>query len=177
MNTLQLRRVLRSDPVISQTMHSDVLPCDLLPKKKVLNKTLYVVNEDPSTLPGSHWSCVHVDPHKMITIFFDSYGRPPSNHYIKKFINVNNTKYFQYSKQNLQGECSNTCAAYCLFFAYHIARRKSLHTILKHFNDRTKNNNDKKVVKFVRMIYKHTFPTTRVNSVCYPRRFHATFNI
>ena len=125
-----------------------------------------VINKDPKHKPGTHWVAAYVDPQTKNCAYFDSYGLRPNNKYITAFFNLNGNS-CDFNIENLQGPCSNVCGLYTLFFCYHIARGRSLNEIVRYFDTKTKALNDKKVAKFVRIIYKHSLPQVRTDSQCY----------
>lgn len=165
MDTRQVNRLAHHDRKISKIFEG-VFPCDYLPQNKVLTKSLFIVNKDTHDHPGSHWVSIFIDPHEDQCTYFDSYGLMPYNAHIEKFLRRNCTGY-EYNKTVLQLPCSNVCAAYCLFFCYHTARGASLRNITKHFDTRKKRQNDLKVAKFVRTVFKHSFAQVRTDNLCY----------
>ena len=67
------------------------MPRNLLPEKKPLDMKAYIVNTDISTDPGEHWVAIYFRRDQVI--YFDSYGRPPEDHYVLPFIERNSTRW------------------------------------------------------------------------------------
>lgn len=76
---------------------SGVYPCDSLLLRKVLQKQdtksarAIIVNTDESNKPGTHWQAIFIPAReskekRRRCYFFDSYGRPPTGHYIREYI-------------------------------------------------------------------------------------------
>ena len=59
MDTIEIRRKLRED-YFCKGVFKDVLPIDKLPLK-IKYPSSYVVNTDPSYMPGQHWLALHFD--------------------------------------------------------------------------------------------------------------------
>ncbi len=72
----------------------------------------FIINLDPSYKEGSHWVAVHFG--KNSAIYFDSFGRPPSD-LITNFIE-RNSKRFEYSRIKYQANDSFACGYYCILF-------------------------------------------------------------
>lgn len=171
MDTQKITTLARHDKRLSKVF-AGVFPCDLLPKHAVLRKSVFIVNTDTHTNPGSHWVAIAVEPTSSDCIYYDSYGQRPTNKHIVAFIN-RNAKHCRFNAVNMQAPCSNLCAAYCLFFAYHYARGQTLNNIIKMFDKRNHRKNDYKMAKFVRDVFKHTFAILRSDSQCYEQQFLA----
>ena len=102
-----------------------------LPKE---HKGLFIVNNEPSWLPGEHWIAVYNDE------LFDSYGFPPS------FYNISNIH--NYNKTQIQSYYSNKCWAYCIYYLLKRVDGMTLNNICKSL----KYDDDKNVLKRLKLI-------------------------
>ena len=104
MNTGQIERILKNDPLFQGVYSSDTLPN--IPR-------LLVCNTDPSTKPGLHWIAIHVDANGRGE-YFDSFGRRPDEHF-ELYMN-NNCSVWTYNKRQLQSIISSFCGFYCCVY-------------------------------------------------------------
>lgn len=107
----------------------------------------FVVNTDPCSKPGTHWTVFHF-PEKGPPEFFDSLGSRPSE-YHSHFANVLGSTYL-YTPDAIQPKDSDTCGAYCIHFVRQRHRSCSFQDILNDFNTVDLNDNDRKVKNFIR---------------------------
>lgn len=163
MDTTLLTRLANSDVYIKK-IFAGVFACDMLPKHKIRVKTLYIINTDPHDLEGEHWISLYINPITNDYVYFDSAGEKP-NVYIKTFL-LKNTKKYTYNSVPLQYPCSNVCGGYCLYFCYQTARGKTLNNIVTNFDPRRKRQNDHKIAKFIRTVFKHTFAEIPTDAHC-----------
>ena len=93
METKDIYRALKSNNT-TRDIFVGVYPSDKLPAISALylqsedTKQAYVINLDPSHLPGSHWVAVFCD--HSGNEYFDSYGLPPILERITRFLGKNN---------------------------------------------------------------------------------------
>lgn len=143
MNTLQLTKILKSDPAVAPTFLG-VFPSDRLPNIEQ-RRNSFVANTAGSSDPGKHWVAFYI--HDETCIFFDSYGNPPSGIF-KKFVD----KYaLDYNHHRLQGPLSSTCGQFCVYFLLHIVRGYSLNDIVSAFGGF--DDNDQAVTDFVNLYF------------------------
>jgi hypothetical protein len=90
-----------------------VRPMDQLPRLKITGECCFIVNTDPSYLPGQHWLAVYVDKHRNGECF-DSFGRLPPRP-IQFWLNANCNRWC-YNNRLLQSPLSTLCGAYCIFY-------------------------------------------------------------
>lgn len=153
MNTDQIKQVLEfisdryfreiRDKLITKVCASDELVNIRVSK---VRNSCFIVNTDPSTKPGAHWQVLwFTKVYKKQTCFFmDSYGQPPENESIKKFIKKNSVDLICNDKQ-LQSFDSSLCGEYCCLFALHMSETDSFHEFTKYYGDNyTKNDEDTK---------------------------------
>ena len=80
---------------------------------------LFIVNSDPSNLPGSHWIVMYIDVKNAY--FFDPLGHHPNKYdrSFKEFLAHNSTSPFSYNfnSNQLQHSESHSCGYYCTYFA------------------------------------------------------------
>lgn len=95
-----------------------VFPCDGLPEHKA-DFLYFIVNLDPKHLPGSHWTAIAFK--KNIAFYFDSYGRPPLQKYILKFMSEN-SQIIRYNTSCFQSSKTITCGLFCLYFLHRFSR-------------------------------------------------------
>ena len=91
----------------------------------------FVVNTDPSYLPGQHWLVLFFDE-KGHCDFFDSFG---NHHGYFGFVEYLNTvaRGWSYNKQKLQHNLNNTCGNYCIFFILLRCRNFKMKEIVNNF--------------------------------------------
>lgn len=112
-----------------------VCACDLLPKLPQKGDVIIIVNTDTSEKPGTHWQAVWITTtikKERISYFFDSYGRPPYNTYIRSFIKNNSNKTTWNNKQ-IQSFHSYACGEYCCLFALSMVQSQSLKCFFRQF--------------------------------------------
>lgn len=142
MDTISLCQLACSDSKIRK-IFGGVLSSDCLPLHRN-NFTAYIINLDPHTLPGTHWTAVFFNDNGCV-YFFDSYGRKPRNKSILKFMKRNANMIF-YNKVCVQDLYSVTCGFYCLYFLFCSVRNLKLN----HLNENNKKRNEIFIKKFVR---------------------------
>lgn len=102
-----------------------VYPIDRLPHRKMCGG--YIINTDEHDEPGEHWVAVFVNTRG--TDYFDSYGRPPIDKRILKFLGSN----VSYNSRMLQGPTSRVCGHYCVYFIKHRSKGWSAERIINSF--------------------------------------------
>src|SRR5882757_7533519 len=107
MDTTLIQELLRNDKCFR-----GVFPCDLLPTK-ISYPSAYGINTDSSNKPGEHWVAVFFTPMRKAE-YFDSFGLPPLNSHILKFIQ-NNSLSFSYN--NIMIQTPHPLSAVCGFYA------------------------------------------------------------
>jgi hypothetical protein len=105
MNTKEIDALLRRTPSYRGTFSRDT----------ILDVTgLMIVNTDPSHLPGMHWIAVFIDPNRHRGEYFDSFGRPPHEHFTN-FMNAHCSNWI-YNKRQFQSIMSKYCEYYCVVY-------------------------------------------------------------
>jgi hypothetical protein len=115
MNTEQLSQIMLSDKITSSRLGM-VCASDELPSR-VPTGSIYIINTDPSWLPGQHWVAVNFETNGYAE-YFDSFGKPPRQKVIEDFLNQNSTKWTSNMKR-LQSIHSNACGHYIRSTSFH----------------------------------------------------------
>ncbi len=142
MNTLQLENILKEDPYTSKLL-CGVFAKDELPKTLVY-PCLWVVNNQPSSKEGEHWTCAYFTAEAKGE-YFDSYGLCPQGT-LKKYME-DHTASWKWNGTRLQGLLASSCGPFCLFYLLHRSRDISMRDIIEHF--KLVEDNDKYVVQFI----------------------------
>ena len=93
------------------------VPCDHIPPATKLPYSV-VVNLDPCTEEGRHWTCIYIDENQF-GFYFDSFGGlqdrkdfPGIDHVIQAI--EKNCKWWTYNPFQLQGIESTSCGHFCV---------------------------------------------------------------
>lgn len=116
---------------ILNVFHNGVYPRDLLPLS-VNSPSAIVVNTDPQSRPGTHWTAIYINEYRAAD-FFDSYGKPP-NKESKDFIQ-RNSRTSRFSTASLQSLTSTVCGQYCVLFLFFRSRGVSMDRFLSIFTN------------------------------------------
>lgn len=103
----------------------------------------FVVNSDPSHLPGTHWLAYFAKSNESIE-FFDSFGFPPTTYSLPSSHTHNTIR--------LQGLKSATCGQFCIYYLYSKCIGHSLASIQSHFSRTNYRWNDTQVRNYVNRI-------------------------
>ena len=143
MNNLELERRLKEFPV--RVTCAGELPISIGKRPRT-----YVVNTDPCSLPGSHWTVFHF-PRLGPPEFFDSMveqAKTYNSHF--EYVLANNGPRYLYTSDQIQPEDNDTRGAYCIHFVRERYRYRSFRDVLKDFSREKLEENDRKVLKFIR---------------------------
>ena len=127
MYAAELSLIMQSDSCFRK-IHHDVLSIDQLPSYAIPGA--YIINTDPSYLPGQHWIALFVSSGGVVN-YFDSYGRPPPvdlRHILPS--------HYTWNTRKLQGIFDSDCGLYCLFFLYYRCRGYPINSIINNLIDR-----------------------------------------
>ena len=92
-----------------------VYSSDNLPKRKIVRLPMALVaNLSPSSSIGTHWISIFINKNR-IGHYFDSYGLPPVQEDIVKFLHRNCRK-IKYNYTQLQSTNSSVCGAYVICY-------------------------------------------------------------
>lgn len=134
MNTKEITERLSHLECFAGTYAVDKLPYNV-PKKPAA----FVINTDPSTLPGQHWVAAIVLPNGKCE-YFDSFGFPPLNGEIYDFLTQYAPNGLSYNSRTLQSATSETCGKYCILFIKMRCNGHSFCDFITQFSKRTVEN-------------------------------------
>ena len=148
MNTGQINECLREVRGFQGTF-----PCNMIrPARR--RPAFYVINtarvdknskcDKQGVVKGKHWVVV-VCKSNGKGMYFDSFGMPPSQPEITRFINEMNPKGYKFSSQMIQSPLSAVCGTYCIDFVRFVASGGSMKKYLSLFKTDL-NLNDRRVV-------------------------------
>ena len=146
MDTHQIDSILKKDRFTKHDFRG-VYACDQLPKRYVPRPSAFVVNTDPSTLPGEHWVAIYITRDGEGE-YFDSYGQPVKLPEIKTFLKKNARRTY-HNRRPLQGPWTAVCGQYCIFFLLQRCRGLTMTKIVNLFS-LDKRDNDVLVNDFIR---------------------------
>ena len=121
MNTLEL------DKKISASGFLGAFPYDEIPPKPDSKLFSLIINIDPSTAPGEHWTALFYKEPSLY--FFDSYGRDFKDATLPKSFSdkikdyIGDTKY-KYNTMWLQPLTTNTCGNFCVYFIEEMTKNR-----------------------------------------------------
>lgn len=136
MNTLQLTRCIREDPLLRDQC-SGVFSLDKIPEITAI-PDCFILNLDKEKDPGSHWVALFID-HDGNGEYFDSYGRMPGKRTIREFLDQNCSTW-TWNDKHLQSPYSSVCGHYCVFFLFHRVRGNPMHECVKEFGSDLEQN-------------------------------------
>ena len=120
MNNGTVQNILRLDQRTSR-MFEGIYPVDALPAR-VKFPSYIIVNTSKSTVHDGHWVVIYFKNFDDV-IFFDSFGRSPTNvnngRVLKMYLDKYNVKFNEFV---LQSKFSSVCGYYCLYVAFYLCR-------------------------------------------------------
>lgn len=135
MNTLMIKQFVR--PFQRGSVFKGVFACNQLPFSFSL-PALFIVNLSPSSQPGSHWVSIYIDE-QGDALYFDSFGLPPRNVDILRFLKLHSKK-SMYNKKQVQHLSSIKCGRFACVFAVSILRNIDLKPFFARFSNNLKIN-------------------------------------
>lgn len=182
MDTDTLEKVLKTMArQYKKSTHSKLITgvysCDYLSRSKVRcrkNKTnarAIIVNLDESDKPGSHWQALWIptknDPeHTQRTcVFFDSYGRPPTNKHIQKYIK-DVSQITKWKKKQLQSFESVYCGEWCCIFLWSMLNGYSINDFYESFSSQNFEKNDQNVLRMFCSLFSAVKSNKKVRQIC-----------
>ena len=124
-----------------------------------LRPLAFIVNEDLSQLPGSHWRALYLYQDGRGE-FFDSYGRPPDK-IVEAYMDKHAPNGWEYNTRHVQSIWSSLCGGYCLQYleARHRLRDAPMSKLLKElFPFSRQHKNDEIVYRRLRQHYNIEIP-------------------
>ena len=156
MDSEQIERILRNR---LGERFCGVFASDKLPKIPRLG--LYVVNLDPSELPGSHWVAIYI--HGRFAEYFDSYGLRP---FVPDILNFLTPFHLNHNSVQIQSFHSDICGEYCCLYAASKCLGHTLRKFLSQFHHSIPRLNDCRAV----LLFQHAFPEmAERRQRCHPR--------
>lgn len=139
LSTQDLEQFLSADALLLYNA-GGVFAVDKLPKN-IFSKKIFIINTDPSYLPGKHWVVVFF-PTDSFPEFFDSFGKDPTyyNQSIFNFLIERNSRGFVYNSKCIQAVQSSACGLFCLYYLYFRIRGYSFEKILERFGQNLEHN-------------------------------------
>ena len=121
-----------------------VFACDeLRPPLKL--PASYIVNTDPRSKPGKHWTAIYIDKNGCGE-YFDSFGLKPNKHILAFLKRV--CKKAIYNTKRLQHNKSISCGVYCIYFLRRRHNMASLPQIFASFSTDNKIDNEFKLINY-----------------------------
>ena len=158
---------VRCDPVLAQRVIG-VFPADRLPKGLSNYPCGFIANTDDSARPGQHWVAFYLsNPGRME--FFDSYGRDPE-FYGSNFMKWINGRTVNFNTRRIQGDYSNVCGLYCLFYLRQRLLGRSMDAIVGSFSFAELSYNDAYLNELMGNAYSTCFDGIlyTCNQICKP---------
>jgi len=122
-----------------------VFPCDIHPKPRSKKFSL-IFNTGDSSTSGEHFVAIYYN--KKSIFYFDSFGLPPNDQNIIKFLSFyRQGKKLISWKKRIQDSNSSFCGFYCIGFLLH--KYKDDKKFPKIFHTKNLKLNDEKIVKFI----------------------------
>ena len=97
MNTQQIEALLKRDPY-TKNIFKKVCARDQV--EKPIFPSAYIINSDPSNMPGEHWVAVYFDK-KCRGEYFDSYGLPPDVLHLEIYMNQHSSTNWIYNNKKI----------------------------------------------------------------------------
>ncbi|KAG8239846.1 hypothetical protein J437_LFUL014821 [Ladona fulva] len=149
-DSVQIDELLRRDRRTSKIFQG-VYPSDKLSKSPV--NGLYVINLDPSLLPGSHWVAIHI--RDQFAEYFDSYDQHP---FVAEILNFLKTFHFvTHNPIQIQSFRSDIFGEYCCLYVLSKSLGQSLQKFLDKFHH-TIPHLDCRTLKLLQ----HNFPMEKI---------------
>ena len=136
MHTLHFEGVLAADQLLFRACNG-----------KLISPAFYIVNTDPSSLPGKHWVVFYINDN--CCEFFDSLGQSPDfYHAYFKQILIKHSCNYMYTPTRLQNYSSNMCGKYCIYYVMQRTAAKTFKEIVSEFLPTQLDLNDQKLKRF-----------------------------
>ena len=132
-----------------------VYSCNVLPQFNKSKNFSCIVNLSHSSQKGTHFVAIFYKHENKKIMYFDSYGLPLVNVYIKKFIN-NYDINFVFSTRQIQSLQSDFCGYFCCAFVISIERNVSFVDFCNCFDYIDLEKNDDYVINMLQDIIKYT---------------------
>ena len=151
LNGGEISNILKNCPVTSKYFKGVKTRDIPIPKKFSLKDNkfeAYIVNTGYARA-GIHWVLALFTP--SCTIFFDSFGRSPSELFLETQVKQISTSVL-YNTKRLQHSKSVVCGHWTIYYAYFLCQGQSLSEINSRFSTTNFSANDKIVFNFVKKL-------------------------
>jgi hypothetical protein len=146
MNTLELEESLKNVKNFEGVFSKDMF----ISSGKI--PASYIINTSTSKSIGEHWVAIYIL--KNLIIYFDSLGGNPfTDYYFKKILQSLKIKNITFSKVKIQGDLSNVCGQYCLFFIHCMSKGMKFDSFLSNFTYSNLYVNDKLVCEYAKKVF------------------------
>lgn len=135
MNTTTIRQFVA--PFQRAGLFKGVFASNQLPEVFSL-PAVFIINLSPSTQPGTHWVAMRIDS-LGVAYYFDSFGIPPQNKNILRFLRMH-AKKTTYNKRQLQHLSSIKCGRFACVFAVAALRKHDLNLVFDRFSNNLRIN-------------------------------------
>ena len=149
MNTQEIRDFLTYN-IHTRRIFREVLARDQLKNIRVpkFKPSAYVINSDPISQPGQHWTAVVFNGRGKAE-YFDSYGLPPNHQQIHDFITKNAQKVY-FNQRTIQNITSTKCGHFVIYFIHKKSKGTPLSQICRPFKSHHLTINDHIVTAYIR---------------------------
>lgn len=135
LTTLDIRNMI--EPFQRLGIFKGVFPCDGLPEKFSLPAG-FIINLSKHDSRGSHWVALYIDRYR-IAHYFDSFGFPPQQGEIIRFINRHSKK-LNFNKKQIQHIISDKCGKFAVLFILAKMYNKCVEEIMEKFSSNLRVN-------------------------------------
>lgn len=135
MNTITIRRFVT--PFQRGHMFKGVFACNQLPCVFTL-PAIFIINLSSNAQPGTHWVALLID-NSGAAYYFDSFGLPPRNTDILRFLRMHSKK-TDYNKRQLQHLSSIKCGRFVCVFAAAALRSVDMDSFFSRFSNNLRIN-------------------------------------
>ena len=156
MNNRTVEKMLRHDQRTAR-LFEGIYAVDKLPDR-VKFPSYIIVNTSKSYVYDGHWVIIYFKNTDSV-IFFDSFGRGPSNVNNGYILKMYLDKYIvKFNKFVLQSRASSVCGYYCLYVAFYLCRSVPLKGMFCMFT-KDLEYNDRLIIQETQRLYilKHLF--------------------
>ena len=152
MNTSQLQCMIDCDPLLNKRVVG-VYAADQLPTRVVKHPYGFIANTQGHQLPGEHW-CAFYDDGQGHILFFDSYGRLPSENsvFFQRWLNTR-AKSVRINRTQIQSDDSTVCGLYCIIFLRKVLTGHTLEQFVHLFDSNNTSANDSYVTRIISRAY------------------------
>lgn len=169
MNTSELQCCIKCDPILNDHIIG-VFSADMLPQTYQRYPFGFIANTDKHSKAGKHWCAFYAERPGTVE-FFDSFGENPAyyNAFFPSWINKN-AYTLKINDKVVQGQHSDVCGQYCLYFLHQRLTGKSMHNTLKIFCIENQSDNDYFIYLYILHAFPHCLRSDHVyNQFCKPQ--------